>query len=530
MGIVKGFFDFDFSRSTKQFSEAIPATLPDTCVVSQATKRTRASRSYGGARLDRTLADWLASGTSADSEIVTSLGPLRRRSRQLCRDNDYARAAKRNIVENVVGTGMRYQSRIRGGDGLDSRLNEQVENAFLEWMTADNCHCGGTLAFQEIEDLVMESVIESGECIIRFIDQAMGTSKVPLAIELIEADQIADEFNGHSAQYSQIASGNHVRMGIEYNQWKRPQAYWLLPNHPGDYQFLQNVQGQKLMRVPADQILHPFVSERIGQGRGVPWFYSALKRLHHLGAYEESEIIAARAAAAIMGFLESEDGGEYQGDEEDEDGNPIERFEPGTIRALRPGEKFNLSDPQRPGNNFDPFVRFMLRGFSAGVGTSYASTSGDLGQASYSSERVGMLAERSHYRRVQWWNVRSFQSRVSNRFLDAAVMAGELAIPKYFTQRATIQRSNRWTPRGWNWIDPQKEITAQLAAISGGLTTRTQVIAETSGRDYEEVLEELAEEKRLQEQYGIAFVVPVNGQQPQQQQPPKETDDGSVNQ
>ena len=45
-------------------------------------------RMYGGAFLDRLTADWVAQGTSQDSEVYSSLRALRNRSRQLIRDND----------------------------------------------------------------------------------------------------------------------------------------------------------------------------------------------------------------------------------------------------------------------------------------------------------------------------------------------------------------------------------------------------------------------------------------------------------
>ncbi|MCK7513853.1 MAG: ATP-dependent Clp protease proteolytic subunit [Desulfobacterales bacterium] len=53
-------------------------------------------------------------------------------------------------------------------------------------------------------------------------------------------------------------------------------------------------------RIPAEQILHTFITERINQPRGVPWMHSAMTRLNNLGAYEEAEIVAARIGAAKM--------------------------------------------------------------------------------------------------------------------------------------------------------------------------------------------------------------------------------------
>ncbi|MFP5248613.1 MAG: phage portal protein, partial [Acidobacteriota bacterium] len=71
-------------------------------------------RMYSGAVLDRLSADWVAQGTSQDAEVFSSLRALRNRSRQLIRDNDYARNAKRIVMNNVAGPkGIRMQARLK---------------------------------------------------------------------------------------------------------------------------------------------------------------------------------------------------------------------------------------------------------------------------------------------------------------------------------------------------------------------------------------------------------------------------------
>ncbi|MBT6104614.1 MAG: phage portal protein [Verrucomicrobia bacterium] len=39
-------------------------------------------------------------------------------------------------------------------------------------------------------------------------------------------------------------------------------------------------------RIPASEIIHPFITDRIAQTRGTPWMVSAMTRLQMLGAYE----------------------------------------------------------------------------------------------------------------------------------------------------------------------------------------------------------------------------------------------------
>jgi hypothetical protein len=57
-----------------------------------------------------------------------------------------------------------------------------------------------------------------------------------------------------------------------------------------------------------------------------------------------------------------------------------------------------------------------------------------------------------------------------------------------------IRRGTIWKPRRWPWVDPLHDIQAATAAIEAKLTTRSRVIAEQSNEDFEDTIDELAEE------------------------------------
>jgi capsid protein len=59
-----------------------------------------------------------------------------------------------------------------------------------------------------------------------------------------------------------------------------------------------------------------------------------------------------------------------------------------------------------------------------------------------------------------------------------------------------------WYPRRWAWVDPQKDIAAQITALQNKLTSRTKILSE-QGLDFEELIQEIANEKLLMEKYGI---------------------------
>lgn len=459
-------------------------------------------RSYAGANVGRLLSDWITMSTSADAEIRASLAKLRDRSRQLSRDNDFVKGAVRTVVNNVVGPkGIRLQAQVkrragRGAGQLDTKINSAIEDLWKDWGKAENCHTGGTLSFWEIERLIAGSGPTDGEILIRMIPRAFGSSPVALALEVIEPDLLDETYN------DVLANGNEVRMGVERNEWKRPVAYHMKEGHPGDVSFAPGVAGsQRRRRIPADEVLHIYFKERPSQSRGVPWVASTISRLHQMAGLEEAEIVGQRAAASIMGFIRSPEG-ELQGDDV-VDGDRVTDFEPGIWKYLAPGEEPVVPNITRNGANVDQFMRILHRGAAIGFGMSYSSFTGDYSQSNYSSSRLALGPERDNWRTLQNWIMQDFHQKVFNKWLDMAVLSGALNLPGYELNPLPYRRV-KWLPRGWDWIDPQKEVGAYKDAVRSGFKTQTDVLS-VAGEDLEEFYERRQREIELAEEMGLVF-------------------------
>ncbi len=455
-------------------------------------------RMYQGAMVSRLTSDWVTSSTSADAEIKGSLPRLRNRSRQLVRDNDYARQAVRAVKNNVVGTGIRMQAQVRmvrGGGRLDQTVNEAIERAWKQWGRKQTCHTGGRLSWHDMERLVIGSMCESGEVFIRKVRQPFGGGRVPFALEVIESDLLDDTYTGKST-----VDGNEWRMGVECDKWGRPVQYAFLSKHPGDAPF-QGQPGPRHKLIPADEIIHLYLCDRPGQTRGVPWLATAIQRLHHLAGYEEAEVIRARASSALMGFITSDEG-ELQGDAV-YDGERVSNFEPGVFKYLAPGESVTVPQLDAPDGQFEPFLRAMLRAMAAGVGCSYESISRDFSQANYSSSRLSLLEDRDHWRALQAYLIENLHQPVFEAWLEMAVLSGTLALPFYETDPERY-RQIRWMPRGWAWVDPAKEVQAYKDAVRCGFKTLGEVVAEQGG-DLEELLTARAAELEMADELDLMF-------------------------
>ena len=455
-------------------------------------------RSFAGARSSRLEMDWQAGSNSADSELATALRKLRNRSREQLRNNDYARGAVATIVNNVVGNGIKFQAQVGSGKGYSDRRNELIENLFEKWGKKQNCDMANRLSFCQFQRLALRSMIESGEV---FIRKHYSGGLIPFRLELIESDRIEDEY-GYSPSVSN--TGNLVKMGIEFDPYGKVMAYYLRPFHPGDLLFHPRTIASGtnapygLERVPADQIIHLFIPERPGQSRGIPWLSSSLQRLKNLGGYEEAELVAARARAAVMGFRITKD---PDLSELDDRGQPVDTLEPGTIKELAPGEEFVGFDPTRPNDAFEPFIRMMLRGVAANLGIDFESVSRDFSQSNYSSSRLALIQVRDSYRSLQELFIETFLQPIFEAWLDITILNGSLSFPDYESNPDRYTKV-RWRPRGWSWVDPWKETQASIEAINAGLSTLTQELSK-QGLDIQEVLTERASELELANSLGL---------------------------
>ena len=81
-------------------------------------------RTFAGAKLDNLTSGWVRTTNSADSALKGDIKKLRNGSRQLVNDVDYCKQAVRNVVDNIVGTGVKLQSQIRmqRGGKLDTKM------------------------------------------------------------------------------------------------------------------------------------------------------------------------------------------------------------------------------------------------------------------------------------------------------------------------------------------------------------------------------------------------------------------------
>lgn len=460
-------------------------------------------RMYAVGRAGRTTSGWGTSTSSEDSELQTSLRTARNRSRALIRDAAYAKRAKVIVQNNVVGSGIGLQARVKTTrEAFNERINDNIEAQWKHWSKRQHCHMGKALNFAAIERMAIGQVFETGEIFIRKHIRRLPGSRVPLALEIIEPERLAEDVTPAPGN-----PANTVRLGVEVDPYGAAVAYFIRRLHPGDYG-LNPLASDIIERVAADEIIHLRTIDRWPQTRAIPWMHAAARKLNDMDGLTEAEITAARASACYMGFVQPPADHESSFGEEQPDGAMQEELEPAVIHKLNPGETFESFAPNRPNSQLDPFMRMMLREVAAGVGCSYESLSRDYSQSNYSSSRLALLDDRDLWRVLQTWFIESFREEIYQAWMQLAVLAE--AIPSI----SIIEYANNpekfeaccFKPRGWSWVDPTKEVEAYKQAVRCGFTTVSDVIAQTgNGRDVYDVLEERGRELEWMKEKELIF-------------------------
>jgi len=457
-------------------------------------KRTaRKIRQYKAAQSGNLFADWISGSSNADSNIRFNLRKIRDRCREQSRNNDYARRYLQLLVSNVVGqNGIRVQSKARNANGrIDNIGNKIIEDNWNKWCKKGNCTMDGRMSFIDAQKLFIESLARDGEVLIRHISSS--NADEPYKIQFLDADYLDEEEN------KILNNGEEIIMGVKLNKFGKPIAYKLFQEHPHNNYF--GKYDRTHIEVDADEILHAYMPDRAEQTRGLPFMTTALNRLKMLDGYEEAELVSARVGASKMGFITSPHGDGFVGEDTEDDYTPIMSAEAGTFEQLPEGMSVQTFDPQHPSSGFDSFHKSVLRGIASGLGVSYVSLANNLEGVNYSSIRQGTLEERDNFRILQKFMIEHFIEPVFRRWLLSQMTFNPMFnLPSDKFDK--FADSTVFIPRSWGWIDPVKEVKANVDGLNAGVVTMQDIQA-NYGRDVEELFEQHEREEDLAKQYGI---------------------------
>jgi len=326
--------------------------------------------------------------------------------------------------------------------------------------------------------LIARSIARDGESFVQIITGADGT----LRLKVIPADQVDPSLT------RELPGGGRIVSGIEFDAADQVVAFHVLREAPG----APFSTFGEAVRIPSADMLHVFDPLFPGQVRGLSWLAPVLLKLRDRDEASDALLMQLKTASLITGFVRDPEGGAAGLGGEEEGGQINVSLEPGAMRILPPGADVTFSNPGTGLAQAVEFLRAQDREIAAGVGLTFEALTGDLGEANYSSARVGLLEFRRRAEMLQRSLIEAqFLRPLWRRWIDTMALAG--AIPATDADLADY-RAVRFVPPGWQWVDPRNEVEADVAAIAAGLKSREEVVA-GRGRDIEELDEERARDQ-----------------------------------
>ncbi|NRA68571.1 MAG: phage portal protein [Pseudobacteriovorax sp.] len=456
-------------------------------------------RKFEAAELeDRIVGLWKSFNIDYNSELSGSIARIRDRARDLCHNNDYAARYLSILQTEVIGEkGIQLNSNVKvGSEQQRKELNDDIEAHWKRWGEKGSCEITGKYSFVEFQKIVMSSLARDGEVIIKKI---RGADNNPYSYSLQLLDPWCLDEHYHQ-EFVSRSNKNRVVMGIEIDEYSRPVAYWLKHKIIG-------TSGQEFeyRRYDRKDIIHLFRSKRPDAIREVSWLAPSARRLKMLKAYEEAETTAARVAASKAFAIIEKDlvtSTGYGGETKRKKMNPQLEMKPGQGLKLPAGMDIKMLDPTHPQGNFSAFVTKQLQAVAAGWNLSYHTLTGDLSEANFASSRQGSLAERDEWRGIQGFLKDSMMLEIYRDWLSMAVLTRAQTGFKLTASRAIFADTPLWIPKSYPWIDPLKDIRAEILAEKAGITSKS-IICSQRGHDFNDVCDQRARERKKLEGAGL---------------------------
>lgn len=410
----------------------------------------------------------------ADSLAVREVEFLRKRSHYLCRNNALAITARKKLVTHWVGSGIKV------------RFNNKTVQA--EWdKFAASPSIDGWGDLYNLQALWASGLFESGEVFTRMIIKDHPECKVPLVLQTLEAEQL-------DIHYS---TNRNVKTGIEFSPEGRPTAYHFWKEFPGS---ALNLHSPERVAVPAEDVLHLFQRDRPSQFRGIPHTAGAVISLFETDELMDATLVRQKLAQIVAWVVETEENippvlGTT--DAEPDAGEPasegrsaqIQTILPGGIHYFRNGEKLKFATTEDIGNNFVSYLSMQLRLIASSLGITYEQLTGDLSSVNFSSIRAGLIEMRKAVAITQ-------QFIFVNLALEPLVKRFKELGGVYVNRNFISCKHSFVFPKN-EWVDPLKDVQADVEEIRAGLATFEDKLAERGVEDIDAHIEKLKAFQKL---------------------------------
>jgi lambda family phage portal protein len=437
-------------------------------------------RAYDGADVSSAAGRAWTVGDLSATQVTNDAPKMRDRARDLIRNFSWARQVVETFTDDVVGWGPRPLSK-----------SPEVQSKWLAWEPVAGADGE---SFAQVVSRVVRAVFVDGEAFVRLRPRKEEDGlPVALQLQVLPAEIVADQ--------TEQKADELVVHGVALDKIGRVKGYLMHEVPPGE----PGHANAAPKFVPAAGVLHVFDRERAYQRRGIPPLAPVLRVLNDLAAFSRLTVArAAVAAAGPTGVLTTQA----------EDDPTIDPLTGETVTADEPFPEIRLSAPwfQQAPPGYEPkvfdapdmptgyaeFVEAALREVGAALGVPVEVFTSRWGATNDRLARVVLAQYRRRIERFIW-----------------TVLEPQLLRPVWLAWREAAgypKAEAEWMPQAWPYINPLQDVASQADAIRNGLTSLRAALSER-GLDIETVLQQIAEDQKLADKYGVKLATDGRQQQ-----------------
>lgn len=426
---------------------------------------------YEGGKKTQANKDFWNANSNFETTATMDRDTLRARARWLYANNSIMANIDGAIVDNVIGQGIKFQSRIG-----KKKLDDDIERRWKIWSENKTlCDSAGKLIFGDIQRVLLGTRMVDGEVFIykRYTDNG-------LQLQLIEADALDSGLDN----------------GVEKDGSGKVTGYrFKVANPDGSY-------SSQTTTIKAEYIINYYKAERFTQDRGVSEYKQAIIDIKNFSGFQSATIKGARARASIAYTVKADVNPNEMGVTGEKD-ERLQEINGLMVYYLKQGESIDKSAPQGSSDDYKAFTETTIRLMATARRVSYELAFKDYSKVNFASSRASLIQDNYRFDGEQIHFISYVLNDIYATWLEIEIMRGNIKIPlvKFMTDKTEFLKQKWITPKR-SWVDPLKDLLATEKEISLNLTTQTNE-AMAQGNDFEEILEQKAREVELLKKHGL---------------------------
>ena len=460
-------------------------------------------------RLRRKRRGLIQTGSSADYHVRDELSfyKLMEYARHMDRHDAFVGQLIDRAVTNVVQDGFKVDP-LTGDKGL----NGMLANRWLAWSTNPprvDAACEKT--FREIERLVCRHALIDGDVFALPYDTGQ--------LDVVEAHRVL----------SPTRTTKNVVCGVELNgSHKHVRLYVAKENlDPKSASIrLKDLKSFDVWDGDMRQVCHVYHPKRTSQTRGVTALAPAMDLATYFEDLNFAKLLQAQIVSCIA-FLRQREASadvdairEAMGETTTEtldDGvtRTIEGIAPGMELASMPGERIEGFSPNVPNPEYFEMARLTLQLISVNLGMPLQMALLDPTQTNFSGWRGAVDQARLGFKQLQQMLVDKFHRPIW-RFKVLQWIDEDNDLRRIYERKGDKIFLHRWHLPTWPYIEPHKDAQTDKLRIEANLTSPRRVQAER-GRDYQEIVAEIVEDRAMLIQRAIKRAERINRANPDAQ-------------